>query len=111
MARPSPRLAPVTRTLRIAALELAARRNRERRYEVDRRRNLVPGQARAAMLLDLVLERARIPCGGGAGEHYVRDDQGAGDWALAPPHQRQAHMRVRIDHRLDLFRMDLLAAD
>src|SRR6266480_4742657 len=113
MPRPSPRLAPVTRTLRIPAHDLACRGNRQRSNKVDRRRNLVPGKCRATVLEDRVLE-CLAACVRGAGfsvQNHVRDDERARDGVLLGPHLRSAHLRVRIDHRLDLLRVHLLAAD
>src|SRR5437899_3741145 len=53
--RPSPRLAPVTRTLRMVARQLAALRNRKARHERDRDRDLVLRQAVTAEPEDLLL--------------------------------------------------------
>src|SRR4051812_19842518 len=59
IARPRPRLPPVTTTLRIAPRELAALRDRQRRDEADRGRNLVPRQSFTAEMHDLALELVR----------------------------------------------------
>src|SRR6267143_1406726 len=113
MPRPSPRLPPVTRTLRIPAHDLTCRGNGQGRNKVDRRRDLVPGKRRAAVLEDRVLESlaARV-CGAGFSvQHHVSDDERSHDGVLLGPHLRNAHLRVRIDHRFDLLRVHLLAAD
>src|SRR5207302_9523760 len=113
MPRPSPRLAPVTRTLRIPAHDLSCRGNRQRRNKVDRRRHLVPGKRCATVLKDRVLESlaASVRSAGFSDQNHVSDDERARDGVLLGTHLRSAHLRVRIDHRLDLLRVHLLAAD
>src|ERR1700704_5317706 len=113
MPRPSPRLPPVTRTLRISAHDLACRSNGQRRNKVDRRRDLVPGKCCATVLKDRVLESlaASVRGAGFSVQNHVSDDERAHDGVLLGPHLRYAHLRVRIDHRFDLLRVHLLAAD
>src|SRR5882724_6445919 len=108
MPRPSPRLPPVTRTLRIPAHDLTCRGNGQGRNKVDRRRDLVPGKRRAAVLESLA---ASVRGAGFSVQHHVSDDERSHDGVLLGPHLRNAHLRVRIDHRFDLLRVHLLAAD
>src|SRR5437879_5931645 len=61
MPRPSPRLPPVTMTLRMAACHLAGCRKDQRADKVDRRRDLVPSKHLTAKLHDLALDLARGP--------------------------------------------------
>src|SRR5438093_6505117 len=113
MPRPSPRLPPVTRTLRIPAHDLTCRGNGQGRNKVDRRRHLVPGKRRATVLEDRVLESLAAPARG-AGfsvQYHVSDDERPHDGVLLGPHLRNAHLRVGIEHRFDLLRVHLLAAD
>ena len=59
MARPRPRLPPVTRTLCIGARQLSGRRDVERRDEADHGRHLVGRELRAAIVQDLVADLLR----------------------------------------------------
>src|SRR5580704_4892692 len=61
MARPIPRLPPVTRTLRTGALQLAAGGHGQRRHEPDAGRRLVRRKLAAAGGEDLGLERILVP--------------------------------------------------
>src|SRR5208282_4630979 len=116
MARPRPRLPPVTRTLRIAAgfgsamdSTLAARQlagggDGEARYESDRGRDLVARQRLAAELENIVpeLDLPRVQAFDLRLQNDVGDRDRAGDGSLLRPHQRHAHLRMPVDHRLDL---------
>ena len=44
-------------------------------------------------------------------QHHRRDHDGAGDRVLSAFDARHVNGRVPVEHRLDLFRMDLQAAD
>src|ERR1700724_4072917 len=116
MPSPRPRLPPVTMTLRSVsgmAHELAAGADREHRHEADRGRDLVLAEIVAAEPQDLALEclAAGVLAGTRVAQHDVGNDQRAGDRALAPAHERHAHLRMAVDHRFDLLGRDLEAAD
>src|SRR5437660_3164688 len=112
MARPSPRLPPVTRTLRIVPHQLAGRSDVQGRDDGDRGRNLVRRQRVATMLQDLLLEAggSSVDGVGPRGQHHVGHDQGAQERVVSRPDPRHPHPWVAIDHRLDLFGMDFQAA-
>src|SRR4051812_45008916 len=107
MPRPSPRLPPVTTTLRMTS-QLAAGGNVEGRNETDGGRNLVSREALAAYLEDLALDVAAVPVRarlrGIDREHDVGCDERAGDRASAGSYLRHAHGRVPVDGRLDFLR-------
>src|SRR6266508_3725206 len=106
-------ISPVTTTLRMMPRELAGFGYVKRRDEADHGRHLVLGETGTAALHDLALERR----GALAGTVLVRAQQHVGDHDLAgdriPPraHQRHPHVRMPVDHRLDLLGMDLEAAN
>src|SRR3984893_10046028 len=120
MPSPRPRLAPVTRTVRAdaAGLDMAARqfagcRDVEGRHDADRRRNLVDRQRVAAELQDIALDGAELIVRALASRFQddIGDHDRAGGRTFLWPHQRHADLRVPVDHRLDLFGMNLEAAD
>src|ERR1700757_5350569 len=114
MPSPSPRLAPVTTTLRIRAYQLSGGRHLQPRHDTDGRRSLVCGERLAAALQQLVREllwrRARPP-GLAVGEHDVRDHHRPRDRTASRAHQGHAHPGVSVDDRLDLLRIHLESAD
>src|SRR5437762_876537 len=113
MPRPRPRLPPVTMTLRSMARDLARRRDGERRDEGDRRGHLVAGKLAETELQELVGELRTLTVRGVdlRSQHHVGDHERAGDGILPGPHERHPHLRVAVDDSLDLFGMDLEAAD
>src|SRR3989475_8885007 len=113
MAMPSPRLPPVTITLRIATHHFACRSDGQGRNEGDRRRNLVPRKRFAAELQDLALDfcNPSVRWVGLCFQNDVGDDERTCDGVLSGPHKRHAYARVAIDHCFDLLRMDLEAAN
>src|ERR1700719_4454474 len=116
MPSPSPRLAPVTKTVRaalaIAPRQFAGRADVERRHDRDGRRNLVARQSFAAerqyVVLDLLLSARARAIGF---EHDVGNHDRAGDRALFRPHQRHSYLWMPVDDRFDLLGMDLQSAD
>src|ERR1700686_4487401 len=116
MPSPSPRLAPVTRTMRAALAitprQFAGRGDVERRHDRDGRGDLMARQRFAAerqyVVLDLQLAaRARVF----RFQNDIRNDDRAGDRILLRPHQRYSYLRVPIDDRLDLLGVNLQSAD
>src|SRR5579863_8364348 len=115
MASPRPLLPPVTSTLRTGAHQLSGSGHLERRNESDQRRHLVRGERRAARFQDLLAD-ALIPGltaleAAAVREHDVRCDDGTGDRIAPRLNERHAYQRMRVDHGLDLFRVDLEPAD
>src|ERR1700730_7953881 len=116
MPSPSPRLAPVTRTVRsalaIAPRQFAGRTDVERRHDRDGRGDFVARQRVAAKLqyviLDLLLA-GRARAFGFA--HDIANHDRAGDRALLRAHQRHSHLWMPIDDRFYLLRMNLQSAD
>src|SRR5271155_5230723 len=117
MAMPRPRLPPVTSTQRgplavvegiissLAAQKFAGSGNLERRHESDRSRNLMTRQRLAAKLENVVFQfdlPRTLPF---RHEHHVGDYDRAGDRVSLRSNQRHAHLRMPVDHRLNLFRM------
>src|SRR5215469_5359807 len=116
MPSPRPRLAPVISTVRARGLpitpgQFAGRRNVERRHDADRRWHLVQRQHVAAKLQNVGFDRAGFNAGTFALEHDVGGHDRAGDRAALRPHQRHADLRMTVDHRFDLFGVNLEAAD
>ena len=108
IANPMPRLAPVTKTLSMPR-QLSASRHRQRGNKPHERGNLVRRQPLAACLDD---SGAHIIAGADAlFENDIRGNERASDRVLARFHQRCAHASLHIDDGLDLFGMDLGAAD
>src|SRR5690242_2678162 len=110
MPRPSPRLPPVTRTLRMAR-ELAAVCHREGRHERDRDGDFELRQILAAERKDLSLDFRLARVGAVADERLREDDlgdnDGPGDRILLWTHQGEADVRMAVDHRLDFLRVHL----
>src|ERR1041385_6044913 len=110
---PSPRLPPVTRTLRMRARELAAVGHREALHKRDRNRYFPFGLAVAAELDDLTLDFrfacVRVACVERV-ENHVGNHNRSRDRVLLRTHQRHSHVRMTIDHPFDFFRMDLHSA-
>src|SRR5580693_1753729 len=117
MPRPSPRLAPVTRTVRavlaIAPRQFAGRADVEHGHDRDGRRDFVARQRVAAKLqyvvLDLLLLAARARAIGF--QHDVGNHDRAGNRALLRPHQRHSHLWMPVDDRFDLLGVNLQSAD
>ena len=110
MARPIPRLPPVTRTLRIDPLQLAAGGHGQRRHEAKHRRNLVRREIAATGRQDLGLDRA--PRRSAASANTTSATTIAPVIGLRRPlTTRHPHGGVTVDHRLDLLGMNLQAAD
>src|SRR5450432_4834734 len=109
MARPSPRLPPVTMTLRMLARHFACRGNSQRGNDVYRCRNLMPGKRVSTKLEDLTLKFTNIPHRGIrlVLENYVCHHERTGYRILSRPDERHPDLRMPIDHTFDLFRMDL----
>src|SRR5580692_12282772 len=117
MPRPSPRLAPVTRTVR-AVLAIAPRQfsgcaDVERRHDRDGSGDFVARQRVAAKLQYVVLDLLLLAAGTRAigFQHDVGNHDRAGDRALLWPHQRHSHLWMPVDHRLDLLGMNLQSTD
>src|SRR5579862_7711593 len=116
MPRPSPRLAPVTRTVRaalaIAPRQFAGGRDIERRHDRDGSGNLVKRQSFAAkrqyVVLDLQLAARARAIGF---QHDVGNHDRAGDGIFLWPHQRHSYLWVPVDDRLDLLGVNLQASD
>src|SRR5258708_4570559 len=111
MARPMPRLPPVTSTLRIGARQLAGAGDVERLHESDHRRYLVWRKALPAICDDVIADRLCLRRVGTIGKHHVSDHDGAGDRALARAHPRHPHTLMAVDHRLDFLGVNLEAPD
>src|SRR3984957_8173295 len=109
MPRPSPRLPPVTMTLRMGADQLSRFCHREVRHKIDRGWNLVLCQFAAAKLKDLALQHGHVAIGRlwRRLQHHIRHHQSADDRVLLHAHQRDADFGVAIDDRFNLFRMHL----
>src|SRR5438309_354751 len=111
IARPSPRLPPVTITLRMTD-QLASGGKLERRHETDCRRNLVAGQAIVANSKDLALVgRAQAARGRIVFQNDICNDQRTSNRASSWAHHRHADCRVPVDGCLDFLRVDLQSAD
>src|SRR6266850_6753529 len=114
MARPRPRLPPVTITLRMTG-QLAGGGNLERGNETDRRRNLVGGQAVVTDLKDLAPYVHPLATGAARIGLSLQDDVGGdertGNGTSPGPHHRHADRRVPVDRRLDFLRVDLQSSD
>src|SRR6266851_3564082 len=115
MARPKPRLPPVTMTLRMRTRQFASLADRQGRYEADHHRNLVLGQGGATAFEDFPPQRSDLSAGAAGLRLFLQDNLGHDDRAregiLSRAHERHPHVRMPIDDRLDLFGMDLQAAD
>lgn len=89
--------------------ELSAVGRRQVGDEPQSCRRHVRRQARAARGEDLAL-RGRIRHSPVA-QHHFGEDEGAGNRALTREHAARTHGRVRVERRLDRFRVNLGAAD
>src|SRR5271156_6043423 len=108
MARPRPRLAPVTMTLSMAR-ELSRPGHRQIGDEAQPRRRHMGGQTRAAGGEDFALQtRFRRML---VAQHDVGDHQCAGDRIRTRENATRAHRRMRVERRLHLLGMNLGAAD
>src|SRR4051812_29854893 len=106
MARPSPRLPPVTMTLRMTG-QLAGGGELQGRNETDRGGNLVRSEMIAAESEDL----AGTPRLGRAAQHHRGGDPRTRERTPSRPHHRHADRRMAVDGRLDFLRVDLEPAD
>src|SRR5579862_2064800 len=115
MESPSPRLAPVTITLRIGAHQFSGSRYLERWHDPHHGRDLMRGEHPATLLDDVVRDRViRRPPGAlgrGVIEHHLRGHHRAGDRAAPCLYQGHPHPGVRVDDRFHFLRMHLEAAD
>src|SRR6266852_3352981 len=110
MARPIPRLPPVTTTLCILAGQLAGWRHVERRNEAYHRRHLVIRKRPATIRHDLVPNRG-LQAIRRRRENDVGDHDGTGDWAAARSDPRHTNLLMPIYDGLDLLGMNLEPAD
>src|SRR5262249_46346523 len=116
IARPIPRLPPVTTTCRplaTGAHHLAGSAHVQRRHEANHDRNLVERQLALAMLKDLVPDAALAVAGRPrlVVQHHVRGHERPGDRAALRLHDRHAHRRMLVDDGLDFLGIHLEAAD
>src|SRR5665213_3059332 len=111
MARPIPRLPPVTRTLCIVPGQLSGRGNIERADEPDHSGDLVGRQRRPAIGQYLIADLT-APAGVAAfNQNDIGDHYAAGDRAASRFGARHAYLRMPIDDGFYFFRMNLEAAD
>src|SRR5215831_4990050 len=85
VASPSPRLPPVTMTLRMTARQFAGVGDMQGCNETHERRDLVAGQMLLAELANLTFglrNRGRIRACGGSVQHHLGHHDGAGERAL-----------------------------
>src|SRR5437763_5529917 len=111
MARPIPRLPPVTTTLCILAGQLAGWRHVERRDEAYHRRHLVNRKRPATIRHDLVANRIGLQPICRRRENDVGDHDGTCDWAAARSDPRHANLPMPIYDGLDLLGVNLEPAD
>src|SRR5271170_3957483 len=109
MARPMPRLPPVTRTLCIVSGQFAGCGDFERWHESNDGGDLVRRQRCPAILEYFVADY--VPVAAGVGQNDVRYYDRAGDRAAARPGAGHADLRMPVDHGLDLLWMHFQAAD
>src|SRR6476660_3238513 len=96
--RPSPRLPPVTMTLRMTARQLAGVRDMQGWHETHERGDLVAGQMLLAQLANLLFGlRGRLLACGGSVQYHLGHDDGAGERALLCGDERHSHLGVTID--------------
>src|SRR5262249_3796211 len=98
MARPRPRLPPVTTTLRMMPRKLAGLGDIEGGNEADHGRHLVLGETGAAALHDLPFERSgALACGILlATQQNVGNHDFASDRVASRAHERHAHVGVAV---------------
>src|SRR3984957_18755927 len=111
MARPMPRLPPVTTTLCIGSRQLSRRRDIERRYEFDHGGHLVRRQLRPALGQNFFADSAATTHIAAIGENDIGDYDRAGDRALARLGTRHPHLGMPVDDGFDFLGMNLQAAD
>src|SRR5450432_4840046 len=111
MARPMPRLPPVTTTLCIVPRQFAGRRNLERGYEFDHGRHLVRRQLGPAIGQNLIADVVAPAYIAAIGENDIGDHDRTGDRALARSGAGHPHLRMPVDDGLDFLRMNLEAAN
>src|SRR5215471_16071909 len=105
MPSPSPRLPPVTTTLRIVPDQLAGLGDVEMGYEADHGWDLMLGERLTANLEDLALQLLARPRPFRLVEKHVGNDDGAGKRIFARAHKRHPDVRMSIDHRFDFLGM------
>src|ERR1043166_8543324 len=113
MPRPSPRLPPVTMTLRIVPRQLAAGRERQRRDEADGGGHFVPRELPDAQFDDFppqALGVGSVVAVEMLAQYHVGNHDRPGDRVAARVHQRKPYRRMAVDHRLYFLRMDLETA-
>src|SRR5262249_12793683 len=99
MPRPSPRLPPVTMTLRIVARQLAARGERERRDKADGGRHLVARELTDAHFDDLAPQALGVRAVVAVemlAQHDVGDHHRPGDRIAARVHQRDPYCWMTV---------------
>src|ERR1700733_6642903 len=122
MPSPRPRLAPVTRTVRAAALAMAAfimaarqfsgRSDIERWNERNSSWHFVARQGRTAVRQNVGVDLCfRAGSHAFALQYHIGDHDRAGHGILPRAHQRHPHLRMAIDDGLDFLGVNFLAAD
>src|ERR1700722_11691219 len=111
MARPIPRLPPVTRTLCIVPGQLSGRGDIERADEPDHGGDLVRRQRRPAIGQNLFADLSATAGVSTFSQNDVGDHNGAGDRAAPGFGARHSDLGMPVDHRFYFFRMNLEAAD
>src|SRR5260370_14030731 len=111
IARPSPRLPPVTSTSRMLTCQFTRGIEFQGRKDVYRRRNLMPGKHASTELQDLVLKIIRWDRrrDGFFREHDVSNHERPSDRVLLRPYQRHPNPGVPVDDGLYFLGMHLKA--
>src|ERR1700733_6341079 len=111
MARPIPRLPPVTRTLCIVPGQLSGRGDIERANEPDHGGDLVRWQRRPAIGQNLIADLSATAGGSSFSQNDIGDHNSAGDRAAPGFGARHSDLGMPVDHGFYFFRMNLEAAD
>src|SRR5690349_4421045 len=110
MLRPKPRLPPVTMTLRTLAHQLACHLDTLVLQKRNSAGYFVPRKGFPAEFQNLPLKVGRLTVLHRCPQSHVGNDKSAGNGAVSLPHDGHAYLRVTVDHRLNLFRMNLQSA-
>src|SRR5437016_1822323 len=111
IARPKPRLPPVTMALSMAG-QFARGADGERRHETNGGGDLVRRKRLAADLPDLSLHSCVVVGATRLREQdNVRGDERSRDWISSRPCLRHPHEWVPVDRAVDFFGIDLQSAD
>src|SRR5262245_59526294 len=108
--RPSPRLPPVTMTLRMTARQFAGVGDIQAWHETHERWNLMAGQMLLAELANLLFgprNRRRVLASRGSVQDHLSHDDGTRERALLRKDQCHSHLGMSVDHRLDFLRVHL----